>query len=435
MKIFGELMDELAGTSKLPSGAVHFPWLALLLLALAPLAAAAPGRAAHQFSDPLAQKGFDHFYNLEYPEAIAVFKQAVEVAPDDPNAYSHLAEAVLFGMMNRAGALESQMVTGGDSFLRHAGMEPAQEEHALFASSIQKVLDMTGEAIEQNPNDAEALFARGEAIGFRGTYNYLVKRSWIDSLRDATEARRLHNRVFELDPTRIDARMMQGVNDYLVGSLPLFYKMLGVLAGFHGDREAGMRTLKLVAEQGAYSKVESEFLLCVIYRRERRPTQAIPMLESLHKRFPRNFLVLLELSQMYADLGERNKALAPLEKIEKLKRAGAPGLQILPEERIQFARGNLLFWHREFDPAIHELEQATEHAELLDPNSGPSAWLRLGQCYDIKGRRANAVRCYQRAVAFTPASDPAKEARKYIDSAFSLQQMKEIQHATKLQKP
>jgi tetratricopeptide (TPR) repeat protein len=229
--------------------------------------------------------------------------------------------------------------------------------------------------------------------------------------------------------------MMQGVNDYLVGSLPLFYKMLGVLAGFHGDREAGMRTLKLVAEQGAYSKVESEFLLCVIYRRERRPTQAIPMLESLHKRFPRNFLVLLELSQMYADLGERNKALAPLDKLEKLKRSGAPGLQILPEERIQFARGNLLFWHKEFDPAIRELEQATARAEVLDPNSGPSAWLRLGQCYDIKGRRGDAIRCYQRAVAFTPASEPAKEARTYIDSAFSLQQMKEIQHATKLQKP
>ena len=244
----------------------------LLLLALSPLltsAPKAPGHKSHPLYDPLVRKGFEHFYNLEFPEAVAIFQQAVEAAPDDPNAYNHLAEAVLFGMMNRTGALESQMVTGGDSFLRHARMEPAQEEQALFASSIQKVLEMTGQAIEKNPNDADALFARGEAIGFRGTYNYMVKKSWIDSLKDATEARRLHNRVFELDPARIDARMMQGLNDYLIGSLPLFYKMLGFLAGFHGDREEGMRTLKLVAEQGAYSKVESEFLLCVIYRRER----------------------------------------------------------------------------------------------------------------------------------------------------------------------
>lgn len=407
----------------------------LLLLAIASLLAATPRPKQRPLYDPLVRRGFDHFYNVEYPEAIAFFKRAVEAAPDDPNRYNHLAEAVLFGMMNRAGALESQMVTGGDSFLRHARMEPAQEDHDLFASSIRKVLDMTSQALEKDPNDAEALYARGVAIGFRGTYNYIVKKSWIDSLRDATEARRLHNRVLELDPTRIDARMMQGANDYLVGSLPLIYKMLGFLAGFRGDREQGMRTLQLVAEKGVYSKVEAEFLLCVIYRRERRPLEAIPLLESLHKRFPRNFLVLLELSQMYADLGDREKALAPLDKIEKLKRNGAPGLAILPEERIEFARGNLLFWRKEFDPATRELEQATAHAEVLDPNSGPSAWLRLGQCYDLAGRRADAVRAYEHAVAFTPSSDSAKEARKYIDSAFTREEMRQIQKETKLPKP
>lgn len=410
----------------------------LLLLALVPLLTAAsrtPSHKVRQIYDPLGRKGFDHFYNLEYPEATAIFKQAVEASPDDPASYNRLAEAVLFGMMNRTGALESQMVTGGDSFLRHARMEPPQEEQGLFASSIQKVLELTGQALEKNPNDADALYARGVAIGFRGTFNYMVKKSWIDSLRDAIEARRLHNRVVELEPARVDARMMQGVNDYLVGSLPLLYKMLGTVAGLHGDREAGMRTLKLVAEQGVYRKVEAEFLLCVIYRRERRPTEAIPLLEILHKRYPRNFLVLLELSQMYADLGDRDKALAPLDKIEKLKRSGAPGLRELPEERIQFARGNFLFWHKEFDPAMRELEQATAHAEVLDPNSGPNAWLRLGQCYDLKGRRAAALHAYEQAIAFTPSGDPAKEARKYIDSPFTREKLREIQRETKLKKP
>ena len=428
------LMDERAGASK-PSGMIHFSWLALLLLAFAPLAAAAPGRAAHQFSDPLVQKGFDHFYNVEYPESIAIFRQAVEAAPNDPSRYNHLAEAVLFGMMHRVGALESQMVTGGNSFLRLPKMEPTSEEEALFANSIQKVMELTGQALRKNPNNVDALYEQGVAIGFRSTYDYMVKKAWLDSLREATAARKLHNRVVELDPSRVDARMMQGLHDYLIGSLPLVYKMLGFLAGFHGDKELGMRTLKLVAEKGVYNKVDAEILLGVIYRRERRPWEVIPTLESLHARYPRNFLVLFELSQMYADMGDRAKARAPLDQIEQLKQTGAPGFRTLPEARIQFARGNLLFWYKDFDGAIRELEQATAHAEVLDPNSGPSAWLRLGQCYDIKGRRANAIRCYQRAVAFTPASDPAKEARKYIDSAFSLQQMKEIQRATKLQRP
>jgi tetratricopeptide (TPR) repeat protein len=424
-----------AGTSNSLAGMARFLPLALLLLALVSAAAAAPGRTAHQLSNPLVQNGFDHFYNVEYPEAIAIFKQAVEAAPGDPYRYNHLAEAVLFGMMHRAGALESQMVTGGNSFLRQPKMEPTPDEQALFASSIQKVLELTGNTLGKNPNDVDALYAQGVAIGFRATYNYLVKKSWLDSLRDATAARKLHNRVLELDPSRVDARMLQGAHDYLVGSLPLVYKMLGFLAGFHGDKEQGMRTLKLVAEKGVYNKVDAEILLGVIYRRERRPWEVIPMLESLHARYPRNFLVLFELSQMYADLGDRAHSLAPLDQIEQLKRTGASGFRTLPEARIQFARGNLLFWYKDFDGAIRELEQATAHAELLDPNSGPSAWLRLGQCYDIKGRRIEARHCYERAIAFTPSGDPAKEARKYTDTAFSLGQMREIQKATKLQRP
>ncbi len=423
-----------AGAAKASAFTGRVAVLLGLFVASSPVALPASTRAVHQISDPLVQKGFDHFYNVEYAEAADFFKRAVDAAPGDADRYNHLSEALLFGMMHRAGALESQMVTGGNSFLRQAKMEPRPEEQALFTSSIQKVLAMTGKTLAANPANVDALYAQGVAIGFRSTYNYLVKKSWLDSLRDATAARKLHNRVLELDPSRVDAHMLQGMHDYLIGSLPLVYRMLGFLAGFHGDKDEGIRKLQLVAEKGVYNKVDAEILLSVIYRRERRAAEAIPMLESLHTRFPRNFLVLFELSQMYADMGERPKALAAVDKIEKLKMSGAPGFRTLPEARIQFARGNLLFWFGNFDKAVRELEQATAHAGELDPNSGPSAWLRLGQCYDIKARRTDALHSYEQAVAFTPSGDPAKEARKYLDQAFSLEQMKEIQRATKLQK-
>ena len=394
--------------------------------------AAAPSARAQ---DPLIEAGFEHFYNIEYAESIAIFQQAIKAAPEDASRYNHLAEAVLFGMMYRSGALESQMVTGGNPFLRRPKMEPTPEEQRLFTTAIDKVLDLTGRALAKNPNDEDALYAEGVALGFQGTYDYLVRKAWLESLREVTVARKLHNRVSEMDPARVDARMMQGAHDYLVGSLPLVYRMIGFLAGFHGDREQGIRTLRLVAEKGVDNKVDAQILLGVIDRRERRPWEVIPVLESLHARYPRNFLVLFELSQMYADMGDKAKALAPLETIERLKQSGARGFRMLPEERIEFARGNLLFWYEDFDPAIRMLEQATAHAEVLDPNSGPSAWLRLGQCYDVRGRRREAQRAYAQAVAFTPASDPAREAKKYLSAPFTLAQKHEIDRTTKLQAP
>ena len=80
--------------------------------------------------------------------------------------------------------------------------------------------------------------------GLRANYNFLVRKAWMDSLKDATAARKAHNRVIEIDPTNTDARLVQGVHDYIIGSLPFHIKILGFIAGFHGDRESGMKALQ-----------------------------------------------------------------------------------------------------------------------------------------------------------------------------------------------
>lgn len=371
-----------------------------------------------QYEDPVVARGFDHFYNLEYPQATAAFRRAIEAAPEDAHRHNHLAQAVLFQMMFRAGALETEMVTGGNPFLRRPKMEPAAEEQKLFAGSIGEALRLTAGALAKDPRDADALYARGVALGFRGTYNFLVRRAWMDALRDITEARKLHNRVAELEPSNIDALMLQGVHDYIVGSLPWYYRTLGFLIGFRGDRERGIRTVRLVAERGKWNRVDAKILLGVVARRERRPQDAVPIVLELLQIYPRNFLLLFELSQMYADLGRKEDALRALDRVEELKRSGAPGFASLPYERIELARGNLLFWYDETEAATGHLKRATAAADRLDPNSAVTAWLRLGQCLDLLGQREEALEAYRRAVRTAPSAYEAKLARRWQGRRF-----------------
>lgn len=373
-------------------------------------------------ADPLIEKGYEHFYSVEYPESIAAFEKAIAAKPGDASRHTHLAQALLFSLMYRSGALESQLVTGADAFVRRPKVEVTPEEEKRFFDEISRALDLTKKGVEAQPPDWDAMYARGVALGLRGTYNFLVRRAWLDALRDLTAGRKLHNRVTEAQPERIDARMMQGVHDYVVGSLPWGYRMLGFLAGFRGDREQGIRTVKLVAEKGVENQVDAMILLGVAYRRERRPAEAVPLLEELERRFPRNFLFIFELAEMYADLGRRDEALAALDRIAERKQSGAPGFKTLPSERIDYARGNLLFWFERWADAVGPLRRAHAGAGRLSLHIALMSALRLGQSLDLTGDRAGAQRAYREVMALAPSTPQARDARRYLERAFTEEQ-------------
>ena len=81
-------------------------------------------------------KGFDHFYNLEYEPAIAEFTREIVQKPNDPFSYTHLAEALLYREMFKAGALESELVSGNNFFLSKAKILPPASEQKRFDEAV-----------------------------------------------------------------------------------------------------------------------------------------------------------------------------------------------------------------------------------------------------------------------------------------------------------
>jgi tetratricopeptide (TPR) repeat protein len=365
-----------------------------------------------------ASKGLEAFYNLDFATALANFRADVKANPTDAAAFNRLAYAVLYYEMFRNGALETQLVTGNNPFLRRSKMEISASDQAEFDGALNKALSLTETALAKNPKDPQALYARGVTLGFRANYNFLVKKAWREALKDATEGRKLHNQVVEMNPQNIDAQLMQGLHDYVIGSLPWTWKALGFLVGFRGNKEEGIKTLDRVARQGAVNKYDAQVLLATIYRRERRAAESIPLLQGLIQRFPKNFLMRLELGQMYSDLGKRNEALASFRSVRELKAANTPGYENLLMEKIFYYEGNLYFWYNEPENAIEELKKAAAKANQLDLNTGIYAWLRLGQSYDLKGNRSEAKKAYDQVIALAPTSEAAKEAREFSNTPY-----------------
>ncbi|MBZ5592134.1 MAG: DUF3808 domain-containing protein [Acidobacteriia bacterium] len=363
-------------------------------------------------------RGLNHFYSLEYDQALAEFEKAEQQNPQAIGPHNHVAQTLLYREMYRNGALETELVSGNNPFLRRAKMNPSPAIEKRFSDEIQRALDLANARLARNPNDTGALYGRGAAYALRANYEFLVRKAWRDALHDATSARKDHNRITELEPSNYDARFIQGLHDYVVGSLPWHWRLLGFLVGFHGDKDRGIHTVEEVARKGSNNKVDAEMLLCALYRREEKPKQAIPLLEDLLRRFPHNNLLLFEEAQMYSSLGNKDKAIGAIERIAAMKQGGLPGFADVPWEKIYFQLGNIEFWYNDLDRAIENLRKVTASRNEVDLNTGVLAWMRLGQIYDMKNRRAEALDAYKHAIAFAPEADAARESRGYMSSPY-----------------
>jgi tetratricopeptide (TPR) repeat protein len=385
------------------------------ILALAALAIVTGPLVAQ---DTAVQRGFEHFYNLEYPEAIAEFQRAIAAEPDNPEFHNHLAQSIVFQEMYRNGALESELVSGSNSFLRRPRLNPAPETESWFLAEVAKAMNLGEERLRRNPRDTAALYALGISYGLRSNYFWVVKKSWRESLKDATAARRYHNRISEIDPNDVDARLVQGLHDYIVGSLPWTWRTLGFMVGIHGDKEKGTRTVLDVARNGRRNRADAEIFLCAIYRRDNQTRLAVPLVQDLVRRFPRNYLLRMELSQMYSMAGDGKAAIAAIEEVARLKRDRAAGYERVPWEKIWFHEGTIQFWYRDLDGGLENLKKVVTSGAELDLNTGAAAWLRIGQIYDMTARRSQALEAYRKSIAFAPQADAAQEARRYLATPY-----------------
>ncbi len=366
-------------------------------------------------------EALDLFYNMDFDEALAAFEKILAASPNDAEFHNHVAHTLLFRELLRNGALESQMVSGNNSFIRRMKMEPPADVEKRFFAEIDKSIVITQLAISQNPRDTKAMQIQATAYALRANYGFLVRKSWMASLGDAGRAYRLDAQVVQLDPKNIDAQLLVGGFDYIVGNLTWHMRLVGAVAGFHGDKDRGLRTLERVAREGDDNKRDAQITLCALYRREGQTGKAIPMLLELIELFPRNYLMRFELAQMYGALGERAKALAVLEAIRQKKEKNVPGYGRIPWDKIYYETGNLQFWFDDFDHALENLKKVTsspEQMKELDLNTGALALMRQGQVHDLRKERGAAIDAYRQAIQFAPEAEAAKESQRYLNSPY-----------------
>ncbi len=366
--------------------------------------------------EPLVREAYEHFYNLDYAGAVERFEKFHEEHPGDPQATALLLNAVIFQELYRLDLLDTTFYAN-DGFLsgKHATEEDPKVRDRIFALADEAVREADWR-INRNPNDIDALYARGWVRSLRCAYVAMVERSFAGGFRLATKAKDDEEKVLQLDPNYVDAKLVVGVYEYVVGALPWPFKLLIGFAGVTGSKSKGLEMLYDDGRRGVTTSVEARTVIALFLRREGRYKEAIQVVRSLESQYPHDYLFRLEEANLRKDDGQGMAAVAAYRDL--LADAAKPGY--FAEARLEladFGLGDALRGQRHYGEAA----QAYEHAAWTQ---GAGAELKIrsllaaGQCRDLDGERQRAVSDYQAAIAAGPNTSRADTARKYLESPY-----------------
>jgi len=364
--------------------------------------------------DPLVDAAFDHFYNMEYDRSIQEFERIVEKRPGDPSALNHLLTTVLMRELYRMGAMNSGEYAN-DSFVgdAHRTADPKVKER--IKQLVDRAEGLEEQELKANPNDVNALYARGVTRAQFSLYTALVERAWFSALRNAVGARRDHERVLELNPNYVDAKLVVGTHNYVMGSLPWSVKVAGAVVGLSGTKEKGLAYLREVADSNGENSVDARVVLSLFLRREHRYDEARALMHDLAARYPKNYLFPLEEANLLRASGHPAEAAAAYRKVWQNGREGKYGN--LHYEMAAWGLGELLRSQKDYPGAAAAYELVSESPEP-DPETLQKANLAAGEMYDLLQKRELAMKKYETVLAENASTPPAEKARQYIREAY-----------------
>ncbi|MGA8743099.1 MAG: tetratricopeptide repeat protein [Terracidiphilus sp.] len=366
--------------------------------------------------DPQVRDAYNYFYLLDYPAAVQRFERIHEQHPGDPYATAMLLDAVVFQELYRQDLLDTTFYAN-DGFLtgKHATDEDPKKRDQIFALADEAVHE-ADVRISNNPNDVDALFARGWVRSLRCTYVAMVERGFGSGFRLASKAKDDCARVLQLDPDYVDAKLVVGVYEYVVGALPLPFKFLIGFVGITGSKSKGMDLLWDDARRGEATSVEARTVIALFLRREGRYKEAIEVVHSLKQEYPRDYLFCLEEANLRKDAGEGMAAAHAYEQV--VADGSRPGY--FAEARLElayFGLGDALRGQRHYAEAARAYEQAA-WSKGTGTELKVRTLLAAGECHDILGDRQAALKDYQAAIAAGPNTSRADTARKRLNTSY-----------------
>ena len=261
---------------------------------------AVAARAGGITLSPEATDALDQIYSGNPDAAIAAARNIERDQPESPVGYLLEGEALWWKTYCAACEIKWGQI---DAWKR--AKQP--EDEAYFAVADEAISLARAQLAKSDAAEMHVYVGLGFALKAR---LYSLRDEKRNVARSGVAARAEFIRALQLDPDMADATAGLGLYNYYVDTLSAIAKMLRFFMGIPGgNKEEGIRQMKVGIERGVFLSVDSSFYLARNLRTyDQRYDEALSVTEPLVTRYPRNPVFQLLAGNLNEELGRNAKA-------------------------------------------------------------------------------------------------------------------------------
>lgn len=363
--------------------------LVCVMAAVCLLASAAvlPARAEIQLPPDVmasATEGINGVYSLDFETADKNIAQVFAQYPDHP--FAHFGNAMIAWSR-----YEYEFETSDDA------------QRKVFEKILDDSINGIKRWMKQHPDDPNAYMGIGALYGLRAMFS-MRNRSWITAYFSGRKAIKNLERSLQLDPTYYDAYFGLGIYQYYAGTLPSVIKVLAKIVAIKGNPDEGVKQLNAAREKAMFTSDSAKLILIEVQNTRNskyyNPAKSLEYIRELRAKYPKNPLMhYVEVICLY-ETGDYDDVTAQAGRFLELI-GKDPFYKSIYIARAYTALGTVQMAKGNFDKAREAFEEGRDALKGQEVSRW-GLWneFRLGQVYDLLGRREDAVKQYKYVLTF-----------------------------------
>jgi len=304
-------------------------------------------------------QGLEQSYHFKWEKAEETFKDIIKKYPERPEGYHYLSGIYVWYYLSSKDKNELNIFT------------------AYSDTAIEKGLEL----LDQDSNSDTLLYLLGSNYSYRAIA-FAAAENYLDAVWAGKKSNSYLEEAIEINPEKYDAYLGLGLYNFAAGQTPGAFRWVLKLAGIGGDKELGIKYLKLAADEGTYCKTEAQYYYSQVIPDS---VEGMKYLTKLVNKYPENLLFKYSLASLNIKERKLNAAEKILRKIVDYD--NEKFLQVVAFSN--FLIGDVFYKKNQFDSAIVHYKKFLETTP--DNDYTGIASFRLGVSYEISGLRDSAV--------------------------------------------